>query len=130
MEQLKSTDLAKLLASDFEIETSVIVKGKLKLPKSYKNIKQFVNGIAKYVIIVDKNGKERPFLNGTERAQLNENDSHLKYEILGQKSFSQVISEALSKGAKIKITDCNICEGGGWYSKGNRYEYKGFYAEL
>ena len=42
------------------------------------------------------------------------------------KSLQQIQDEI---GIKLESEPCRICEGGGWYSKGFRFNYKDIYIE-
>ena len=97
----------------------------LKLPASRIAIKRFVVSVAGDVRIFDGQS-EHPYMLPKQR-----NDAMLMKGIelrrKGMKSLREIIKES---GANVSSNSVQICEGGGWYSKGTRYEYKNFYTEV
>ena len=120
-----TSKLYDMIIQDFGIEP------KLKVITNYnqfpiKNGKRKINS-NRDSIIVDKQGLEHLYMinqNRRNEEKLIEFD-HIYY--FTYKSISQIIKEA---GIILKSEPCKICEGNGWYSKGERIFYKNVYCEL
>jgi len=80
-------------------------------------------------VIVDKQGNEHPYMISLSPAVRNnerlEDFDHIY--VIRHKNLSEVLQET---GAEVKKTPCKVCEGGGWYTNGTRYEYKDIYCEI
>lgn len=118
-------EFCKKIAEDFGIELH-------KRQKYYfeyfptKNGKKKINATYDSVI-VDRLGNEHPYM--VNSGQRNEEKlidfDYIYTETL--KCLDEIIKET---GVKMGIKKVKICEGGGWYSWGNRYSYKDIYCEF
>ena len=124
MENIRCSDLARMIAKDFNIEIQY-------KEKSYSKHFEIKNGKKKIYgryssVIVDKQGNEFPYM--LDRNKRNEEklvDFDYLYSI-EYKTLEEIIKES---GVKLKTEPCKVCEGGGWYSQGTRTHYKDYYCE-
>ena len=115
----------KTIADDFKIELNQ--KNKTKLSQfPIKNNKRKIKS-SYDAIIVDNKGNEYPYmLSQTIRNEQKLADFDYIY-VIRPKSLEQIVKET---GINLRSEECKICEGGGWYSKGVRYFYKGIFCQI
>lgn len=91
-----------------------------------KNGKRKINS-SQGAIIVDKDGNEYPYMltNNQRNEEKLKDFDHIYF--MQHKTLDEIIKEA---GITLKTEPCRICEGGGWYSNGNRYYYKDLTCEF
>ena len=124
MESVTINTFKRTIAADFNI--SPFKEVTLQLPTDKKVIKAFTISVAHEVRIFDGT-KESPYmLSGTAR-NVSELIKGIELRHNKMKTLEEILKET---GVTLKTSKCKICEGGGWYSEGTRYEYKDIYCEF
>lgn len=124
MTEVLLNEFCKELCKEYNIEPTKKVKYKLTDFK-FKNGKRKIS--CRYdSIIVDNDGNEYPYMLDQ---QTRNNDKLVNFNHI-YTIFNKSLVEILEEGKiYIKSKKTNICEGGGWYSKGRIYYYKDIYCE-
>lgn len=125
MREVSYNVFAENICKDYNISDKVDIVLQNPLLDN-KRLKKFTQGIADSVRIFDGE-KEHPYMleYNKRNEEVIKKATELRY--LRTKTLSEVIKET---GVKLKTKAVQISEGGGWYSKGRRYEYKGIYIEI
>lgn len=125
MKQITKDQMIRSIATDYNLDpyTKIvqtfksfpIVNGKKRISASFDSI------------IMGKDDIEHPYM--LDQHKRNEEkliDFKYIYRIVLKSSLKSIADEA---GIQLKSSKCKVCEGGGWYSHGTRYEYKDTYCE-
>ena len=120
---ISTSRFVKYIAEDFGINFTYQHRRYYK-DFPIKNGKPVIRRCGSYTI-VDHNGIEYPYMiNGVRNDQKLQNFHYLY--IISEKTLDMVLKEL---NLTLKTQKIDICEGGGWTSKGTRYFYKEFICE-